>query len=161
MRKGLLTIILIALSGCLYAQQIQVQGHPNMVIKNKGAYTVDSALNLPVTTGNTTFYGYGNIRINKTTRNLEYRKNNQWVEVGTSSQQYFQTGQQWTGLPVGAGNYYVLDYAPVAKSSTVMVNGVALPVDWFLIVNKNLSIIHAFYDIDSTDIITIKYSYHN
>lgn len=161
MRKGILTLILIALTSCLYAQQIQVQGNPHMIVQNKGAITVDSALGLPKTTGNTTFYGYGDLRINKTTGNLEYRKNNQWIEVGTSSNNYYQKIQYWPGLPVGAGNHYVLIFAPVANTAIVMVNGVALPDEWFLIVNNDLTIIHSFYPIDNTDTVKIKYSYHN
>jgi len=160
MRKGILTLILIALTSGLYAQQVQVQGNPHMIVQNKGGFMADSAIGLPHTSGNSDFYGYGDIRINDNSHNLEYKKSGQWVEVGQESNNYYQRVEEFDGEPVGTGSYS-LSFEPSANTTVVSVNGVELPSDWIQIINNKLTIIKSFYRIDSTDKIKVKYSYHN
>ena len=154
-------IILLFLPITVFAQNaVTPQGNNHTLIINKGSYQVDSVLFIPHRNDNDWYGKYGDLRINPNSGNLEFRKNNQWVEVGATSAIPHYLVEEFPGQAVGSSNHYVLTHSPLINTVKVMVNGVSLPLSWYAKGANEVAIMQAFYSIDNTDIVQISYIFY-
>ena len=153
-----LFISIFMLFGILsFGQGTQFQGASNVIITNRGGFKVDSILYIPERGDNSWFGQYGNLRINASTKRLEYRNSTQWVTVAAGSGQTNYKQQEFAGA-----QNYTLSNTPLGNTVSVFINGVEVPSSWLTIAGEvvSISVLAPFnFTIDSTDRIKIKYFY--
>jgi len=153
--KKTLVILFLLFSYHGFAQSNQTQGSPNTIIVNRGALKVDSILYVPVRGDNAWFGDYGNIRINAGTGNLEYRKNNAWIEVSAST-----GGTNFKQEEFAGDTNYTLSNTPIPGTVIVSINGIEVPTSWVNVSGANVTITVQSpfsFTIINTDKIRIKY----
>jgi len=160
--KKILLILLVFIPFISFGQSVVPQGNDHTMTINKGGFQADSVLFIPHRNDNSWYGRYGDLRINPTSGNLEFRKAGQWVEVGQSAQAEHHLVEYFQGMPITPTAFYTLSHYAIGISMKVYVNGELLPQTYWSFATNNQFRIESglFYPIDNTDVITVSYSYY-